>query len=216
MSRIKDSKEKLVRRLYYDRLYSAREIADRLDSTKDKVYHFMKRRGIKRRNLSEQNKAFFERKPLSFKLKKNLNNFESKLKIIGVVLYWGEGAKIEKNCTIDFANSDLCMIKLFLRFLREVCGVKESRLRVLLYCYANQNVKELIHFWSIATGIPQKQFSKPYVRKDFRKDKVGRMPYGLVHVRYADKKLLILINRWIAEYKENFWVGGRAVNYTSL
>jgi len=39
-------------------------------------------------------------------------------------------------------------------------------------------------------GIPKNQFSKPYVRKDFKIEKVNKMPRGLVHIRYYDVKLL--------------------------
>jgi hypothetical protein len=48
------------------------------------------------------------------------------------------------------------------------------------------------------------QFTKPYVRKDFDKKKEGKKRHGLVHIRYADKKLLDLIRIWINETVEKF------------
>jgi len=93
---------------------------------------------------------------------------------------------------------------MFLRFLREICGITEKKLRVYLYCYENQSPKNLISFWSKETKILKTQFTKPYVRKDFRLDKIDKMPYGLVHIRYADKKLRRLILSWIEEYKHQF------------
>lgn len=102
------------------------------------------------------------------------------------------------------------MILIFLRFLRDICGIDESKLRVYLYCYADQKIGRLISFWSKITGIPSSQFTKPYVRNDFNPQKSGKMKYGLLHIRYGDKKLLDLIRRWIEDHIDEF-VKGRPV-----
>jgi len=44
--------------------------------------------------------------------------------------------------------------------------------------------------------VPVQQFTKPYVRKDYKIEKIDKMPYGLVHIRYADKKLYLQIEKW--------------------
>lgn len=90
---------------------------------------------------------------------------------MGTMLYWAEGAKsgkLGKNKIVDFTNSDPKMILVFLYFLREFCGIDEKRLRCLLYCYSNQNVYKLMRYWSKITHIPISQFTKPYIRSDFR------------------------------------------------
>lgn len=116
------------------------------------------------------------------------------------MLYWGEGSKWDGEVTVDFANSDEKMIKLFLVFLRKVCGVREKKLRVFAYFYANQKINKNINYWSKVTRIPKNQFTKPYIRKDFKESKKDKMPHGLIHIRYADKKLLNVIRNWIDEY----------------
>ena len=95
------------------------------------------------------------------------------------------------------------MVKVFLKFLRRVCRIDEKRLRVFMYCYGDQNIENLLKYWHNVTGILLNQFTKPYIRKDFQKDS-RKMQYGLVHIRYADKKLLMQINKWIKEYTSNF------------
>ena len=117
---------------------------------------------------------------------------------------------------MDFANSDSSMIFIFLKFLREVCGVNEDKLRIYLYCYSNQNIDKIRRYWSRLLKVPIKQFSKPYVRKDFRLDKAGKMPYGLVHIRYYDKKLLHLIRGWIEELKKDMSWDTQVVNEGGL
>ncbi|MBI2035857.1 MAG: hypothetical protein HYT12_04250 [Candidatus Liptonbacteria bacterium] len=201
---IKDHQLKLVKELYYDKLLPAYEIAKILRVSVDAVYGFMNRHNLKRRTLAENNKIQFANKKPSFKLKGNLNEYEKELKASGTMLYWGEGFQSEKAIGVDFANCKPEMIKLFLEFLRKICGIDESRLRVYLYCYANQNINNIINFWSALTKIPKSQFTKPYIRTDFDIKKIDKMRYGLIHIRYHDKKLLNLIRGWISEYSEKF------------
>ena len=200
MANISDDKLKLITNFYYDKNLSMREIAEKLDISIDAVVYFMRKNKIPRRSLSETNALLFKNKKPSFQENNKLSLFEEKLKITGLVLYWGEGYKTIKSSGVDFANSDPDMIYVFVKFLRKIYRVDEKRFRILLYCYADQNIKPLIDFWSKLTGISKRQFSKPYVRKDFRKD--GRkMKYGMVHIRYADKKLFLSIMKSVEEVK---------------
>lgn len=192
-----------IKKLYYIDRLSTIEIGKQLNVTPWVVIRFMKKTGLLRRNLKETNKIVFERKPSSFSLKRNLSKEEEMLKIAGIMLYWAEGARsnqAQKAIIVDFTNSNPRMVQLFLRFMREICGVDENRLRVLLYCYANQNIDILKKFWHKTTSIALRQFSKPYIRKDFLPTKINKMRYGLIHVRYCDKKLLAQIESWIEEY----------------
>jgi len=161
----------------------------------------MRKNGLKRRKSNESNLINFEKCKPSFRLRKiNTENLRT-LKAIGTMLYWGEGGKSEKANIIDFANSDENMIILFLKFLRKICGVDENKLRIYAYLYSNQNINKNINFWSKITRIKKSQFTKPYIRNDFDENKKDKMPHGLIHIRYADKKLLRIIKSWIEEYR---------------
>lgn len=193
-----------VEELYCNGGLSAGDIAKKFDRTNGSVYRFMKRNGLARRPANETNNIKYLKKEPSFQIKKHLSSKNQKLKIAGIMLYWAEGyknlAKSVRGGMIDLANSDTQMIKTFLKFLREICGIREDKLRVQLYCYANQDVDLLKRYWSELTMIPEKQFIKPYIREDFKIDKIDKMKYGLVHIRYADKKLFLQIKRWTEEY----------------
>ena len=193
-----------VKNLYYQKGYSARKTGEFLDRSTSNIYKFMRKHGLKRRAPAETNNiAYIKQKP-SYHLKEHLTLEEEKLKIAGIMLYWAEGYKnLSKKAhggTIDLANSDPEMIKLFLKFLRKICGIDESRLRVKLYCYANQNINSLKRYWSKITDIPLEQFTKPYIREDFSPDKIGKMKYGLAHITYSDKKLFLQIKNWTEQY----------------
>lgn len=194
----------IVEKLYHKEGLSTIKIAKKLGVSVWVVLGFMRRNKIIRRTFKEANAVYFSKQPISFLLKKKLNIQEEKIKAAGVFLYWGEGAQYQgKNCSVDLANSNPEMIEVFLIFLRKICGVDERKLRVFMYCYSNQNVDNLMKYWHDVTSIPLSQFTKPYIRKDFQEH--GRkMEHGLIHIRYADKKLLIQIDAWIKEYCKKF------------
>jgi len=192
----------LIKDFYYNKQLSVPEIGKKIGVDEKTIYRFMERMSLVRRKPEESNRIIFNKKVKSFFLKQKLSKEEEKLKLAGIMLYWTEGAKLnqkKRSLIVDFTNSNPQMIQLFLKFLRHICRVDEKRLRVLLYCYANQNVKGLKIFWQKITRIPLTQFIKPYVRKDFLLEKKDKMKYGLVHIRYCDKKLLIQIEDWIKE-----------------
>lgn len=192
-----------IQNLYSKQNYSARMIAETLHYPLNAVYYAMRRHNIVRRDAFENRQIQFNRKPLSYALKTNLSERDRSLKLAGVMLYWTEGYKTAKSSGIDFANSDIKMVILFISFLRTICVINEDRLRVYLYCHDKALQNEFIDFWSLQLKVPKKQFTKPYIHTSGRVDKKGKMPYGLVHIRYADKKLLIQVLDWIEEYKSS-------------
>lgn len=179
---------------------SVRLIAEKYNVSIDAMYYFFRKHAIKRRTASQNNQLFFEKKENSFQIKNIRSRKEETLRIAGLMLYWGEGSQWSRERTVDFANCKPEMVKVFLAFLREVCGVEEKKLRVYLYCYSDQKVEDLLGFWSKVTKIPRGQFTKPYIRQDFNKEKSGKMPYGLVHIRYSDKHLLLQLKEWIKDF----------------
>lgn len=189
---------------WYNQGLGVREICERLNVSIDAGYYFFRKNNIKRRNRSENRAIQFERKKPSFKLRSNLTIEEKKLKIAGIMLYWAEGSKWSGEKNIDFANSDFAIIKIFLDFLRRICRIDEKKLRIYLYCYSNQNPNQLIEFWAKCTKISKRQFTKPYIRRDFKRSKKEKMKNGLIHVRYYDKKLFTLIMQWISEYAKKY------------
>lgn len=191
-----------------------RAVAERMNVPIGAITYVLRALAVPRRSHHEARRiAFFSKKP-SFSMRK-ASRRSPELEAIGAMLYWAEGYKTESAGSVDFANSNPAMVELFIRFLRDRYVLDESRLRCFLYCYENQNVRELAAFWSELLRIPPKQFTKPYVR---RNPKAGArvMPHGLIHVRYSDKKLLLDIVNLIESYRSKYCAGGRVVNYTSL
>ena len=192
-----------VRSLYNEGRLSVREVAVRMGTSFWRVYQLMRRHQIPRRRGSEQNYATYKTKP-QFQIKSLLTPAEEQLRVAGTMLYWAEGRKIGHG--VDFTNSDPRLIALFLTFLRRICGVAESRLRIHVYAYADQDVQQLKRFWSQTTEVPLEQFTKPFVRQLTPNVRGRKMSWGLAHVRYSDTRLLRLILQWGAEFAQS-WAG---------
>jgi hypothetical protein len=185
--------------LYWKDKMSIPKIASLYDLNPSTILKCMKKYGINRRSLAESNYLSYEYKP-KFSLKENLSTEEKLLKVAGVMLYCCEGSFKGKG--IDFANSNPDIIRLFLQFLRKICGVSESRLRIYLYAFSDQDIEKLKKFWSDITKIPKAQFSKPYLRNSHSPNR--SMPYGLVKIRYSDKRLLKVLETWLVGYYNIF------------
>lgn len=198
-----DPKE--IERIYWDKNYNINQIADKFDISFWKLYNFMNKYNISRRNRSEAGFLLNSSKP-QFKIKENLTIAEEKLRIAGIMLYWAEGTS--GGNAVDFVNSNPEMIKIFLKFLRQICGISEERLRLYLYAYSYQSIKKLKTYWNRVTGIPLSQFTKPYVRVGNQNLSGRKLPYGLIHIRYNDKRLLFLVTSWITEFTN--WAGTQA------
>jgi hypothetical protein len=188
-----------IKDLYWAKGNNVGEIAKQLGVSVWSLYGFMDKNNIARRSYSEANFLVHKDKP-QFKVKTELTSAEEKLRIAGIMLYWAEGTL--KGSTVDFANSDPRMIKIFMKFLREICGVCEERLRLYLYAYPYMDMNEVKVFWQDVTKIPQNQFTKPYIGKGNSDINKRKLAHGLVHIRYNDKKLLEMIGGWIREYAE--------------
>lgn len=117
------------------------------------------------------------------------------LKIICALLYWCEGGKTEK-AKLSFINSDPKLVRYFINTFREAFDIDERRFRALIYLHEYHNKDKQTQFWSKITGIPIKQFSKPYLKKNSGKRE--RIDYqGCISVRYygreITKEMLFLI-----------------------
>ena len=194
-----------VKNLYWNKKYNLKEVSESLGVSFWSLYNFMRKNNIRRRKRSEANYVGNKHK-LHFEVKDELTEKDRELKIAGIMLYWAEGFKNLKSNMLDFVNSDSDMIKLFLKFLRQICGVKEKRLRLYLYSYSYQEIDKLKDYWSRVTGISQSQFLKPYVREGNPNLSGRKLPYGVVHIRYCDKRLLELVLNWIKEFKNDILI----------
>ncbi|MFA4975788.1 MAG: hypothetical protein WC839_03475 [Candidatus Paceibacterota bacterium] len=124
------------------------------------------------------------------------------LKLIGIILYLGEGGKTERG-TARLSNSDPLVIKMMMRFFREICKVPEEKFRGNVHTFAHANVKKTEKYWSKITGISTGQFQKTYIKPSSASlQKRYTLPYGTFSINVCDTKLFLTIMGWIEKVEE--------------
>ncbi|MBI2023305.1 helix-turn-helix domain-containing protein [Candidatus Giovannonibacteria bacterium] len=147
------------------------------------------------------------------KLEINNNLSKEQIKYIGISLYWAEGYKRAKelngriltNHPVALTNSDPKLIQIFLRFLREVCEVKNEHIKADIRMFDHMNSKQILKFWKRITQIPEKNFGKIYYgisKSSLGKRPFNRLPYGTILVRVNNTNLFHKIMGWIEALSE--------------
>jgi len=103
--------------------------------------------------------------------------------LLGIGLYFGEGAKIQENIRIINSNPEI--IKIAIKWFKETCDLKNENFAPAVHLYPDNNIRKTIRYWVKITGIPEKQFGKAQVdRRTNKSDKKKRkLPYGTLHLQ---------------------------------
>ncbi len=126
--------------------------------------------------------------------------------MLGIGIYTGEGTKT--NDIVRVINADPKIIKFIVKWFKKIMGLQMENFRIRLHLYPDNNIKQCIKFWSVASGIPINQFQKTSIdeRKNKKMLKRGKLPYGTAHlsIRSNGKKefgvfLARKINAWMGE-----------------
>jgi len=121
------------------------------------------------------------------------------LLLIGAALYWAEGYK-KSRWSVVFSNSDSLMIRLIMRFFREICKIEENKFFATVQIHPNTTSQKSINYWSKITKLPKKQFRKTYSRltpSSKRKRAINILPYGTLRISISDVKTINKIKGWI-------------------
>ena len=134
--------------------------------------------------------------------------------LIGTILYWAEGTK-EKEWAVGvgacFSNSDPLMIKLFLKWLADVCKIDKNRIQFSIFIHENNKyrLEKVKEFWSGATGFEITDFDTVYYKKHNPKTKrrnIGNNYYGVLKINVrASSVLNRMIAGWIKGVNKFYW-----------
>lgn len=157
------------------------------------VWH--KQRLVRTENIREEARKYF--------LRRRLNR--DTLWLAGVILYWAEGTK-EKPHTpgsgIAFNNSDVRMIKIFLRWLKEVIRVPHEMITSDLYIHQSGNVDRALRFWSKELNIRESKIRVYFKRHNpsSKRRNIGNGYNGLLRLSVRKSSgLNRRINTWTEE-----------------
>ncbi len=162
----------------------------------------MDKYGLKRRNRSEATYNHFNKEEC-FNVKDNLDSKMKLLKNIALTLYWCEGTGdrkgYKKNTTLAFTNKDAKMLRIWIKFLLEICSLRCDKIKVRLYLHKNQDGVKLKKYWSEILSIPALQFENiSYTQKISTKEDYK----GTVKIKVHNLKLYLLVKDWIEDLKK--------------
>ena len=109
------------------------------------------------------------------------------------------------SCLYTQELSDSLLVKYFLKFLREICGVPNERIKISLRFFKHQNVRKLTDYWSEETDVLRNNFRTMLVtasRSSLHIKPFNRLSYGVVQVVVADTKLFHRIMGYIEGLKK--------------
>ncbi len=117
------------------------------------------------------------------------------IQTIGAVLYWCEGSKREKDCRVEFVNSDPRIISVFMRYLRTK-DINEARIRARMTIHIQDDEMECKDYWKKVTSLNDDSFISTVVKSpSFTRNP---LPHGTVAIRYNSLSLLRHINEEIS------------------
>ncbi|MBI4158349.1 MAG: hypothetical protein HY505_01895 [Candidatus Yanofskybacteria bacterium] len=129
---------------------------------------------------------------------------KKELWLIGVVLYWKNGNKNDLKKGVHFSSSNPDMIKLFLKWLRDVGCVEDKEIKFDIFQKGNKAGKknssdEFINYWAKITGFSKEHFTRIYFQKTSKKREGIN---GFLRIKVAQSSMLARqIAGWIEGIK---------------
>ena len=157
-----------------------------------------KRAAILRGGAARHNQRVVQTKQIFALAKQELGKISSRdLNMLGIALYWAEGSKQKEHnpgSGVVFANSDPKMIKVFLRWIKEIGQIELDQIRFEIYIHENSvnNLPAVKKFWSQVTNAPLVKFESVYFKhnKPTNRRNVGALYYGLLRVKVKSSATL--------------------------
>lgn len=158
----------------------------------------MLRSVIEQRRSTRLRNEFNKKQLIIEKAKKDVKKLSAKeLWLIGIMLYWAEGSKTQRNL-VQFTNSDPEMIKLMMFFFRTICKVPDDKFRGQIHIHPHQDYITAEKYWSSISKIPLKQFFKTYRKTNkVSKQKKDSLPYGTFDIYICNTELFLKICGWV-------------------
>jgi predicted transcriptional regulator len=117
----------------------------------------------------------------------------------GCMLYWAEGEK-SKN-TVNFVNSDLNMMLLFVRFLRDEMQVADDKISIRIHCHTTDvdEIERIESFWTELLQLSASALRRRYIKQ--KGESTRRiLEYGVCGVKVHSTELVQHIYGAIQEY----------------
>ncbi len=185
------------------------ELSDKANNRISKRVSEKSLKGLIERNKSQTHLAEQRARATRETAKREITKLSKReLFLLGVSIYWTEGykkpivqnGKIKTFHSVSITNSDPNLIKMFTKFLIDICKVPEEKITANLRIYKHQNENYLLEFWSKTTNIPYSRIKKFYYgvsESNLDKKPFNTLPYGTIQIRVNNTELYHKIMGWI-------------------
>lgn len=119
--------------------------------------------------------------------------------ISAMMIYWGEGDKLSRN-RISVVNTDPNLLKVFVLFLKRICGFDESKIRAWILAYPDLDTIQIKSFWSDKIGIDESSFRKTIIIKG--KATKRKLSNGVCTVELSSTYFKIKMLVWLRRFSE--------------
>lgn len=132
------------------------------------------------------------------------------LHLAGCMLYWAEGAK-SKN-SVAFVNTDVYMMQLFMRFLRECYEVPDNKIAVRCRSHVGNKtpLQEVEKYWLETLCLPESSLRKGSLEERIATRKTNRYEYGMCTVQIYDtslcQRIFGAIKHYVGIEDDSLWV----------
>ena len=174
---------------------SMQEIALRFGCSGNKIKYWMVEHDIERRSISEAVYAKSNPNGDPFKIKELQGIEDLKLFYTAIGLYLGEGDKKSRH-HVKMANTNPYILRIFLKFLREICDVNELKIGAELNIFNDVDLKKAINFWISEVGIRREQLRTITVRESRGGSYKNKSEYGTLSIYFSNIKLKKIIIDW--------------------
>lgn len=162
-----------------------------------RIYIDLRQKNAYRMAKSNQDKRIKVTEEILKSAKKDIPQvLDNPLFLSGLMLYWAEGDKSEVQERVKFTNSDPRMIKLMMRWFREICKVPEEKFRAGVYIHSLHAREDIEKYWSKVTNIPTSQFFKTQIKSTTLKHRRNRLYEGTFAITISDRNFFRKIKGW--------------------
>jgi len=170
---------------------------------KNRIYVELRQKNAYRMAKSNQEKKIKRTKEIIKNAKKEFKNiYKNPLFLAGLMLYWAEGDKSDQKEAVKFSNSDPIMIKIMMKWFREICRVPEKKFRIALHIHELHCRKNIKNFWSKVTNIPKSQFYKTQIKPTSLRQRRNKLYDGTCSLIVSNRDLFRRIKGWKSKFIE--------------
>lgn len=134
-------------------------------------------------------------------VKEFTKRMRSPLFLAGLCVYWGEGDRISKGF-VRVSNTDAAMLRLFVKFLVNHCGIPQERIKAAVLTYPDLDPQSCKTYWMRNLGFSEDKFTKTVIIQG--KSKRRRLSNGVCLVVVSNSYLKVKLNTWLEMVQEIF------------